>query len=72
MQAFPGKKKKRQGSGGWEGRVSEMNLIPKSRVPGEAKGVRQGTVCRVGGADIFSLFCLRGSNRGPHSCEGDR
>lgn len=32
----------RQGSGVWEGRVSETNLIPKSRVPREAKRVRQG------------------------------
>lgn len=63
----------RQGSGVWEGRVSETNLIPKTRVPREAKRVRQGPVGREPCADIISsLFCLPGSSRCPHSCEGDR
>lgn len=45
MQDFPLKKKKgRVRVGGRQG--SEKNLIPKSRVPGGAKRVRQGTVGR--------------------------
>lgn len=31
----------RQGLGGWEGSVSEMNLVPKSGVPGGVNRVRQ-------------------------------
>lgn len=57
-QAFPLEKKMRQGSGVWEGRVSETNLIPKSRVPGEAKRARQGPVGREPCADIISSLFL--------------
>lgn len=37
----------RQGLGVWEGRISEMNLIPKTRAPGEVNRVRQSTVVEV-------------------------
>lgn len=76
MQDFP-LKKKRQGSGGWEAGFREES---DSQVQGpwgseedkagqSGKGAAHGV---EGAATVSSLFCLRRSNRGPRSWEGDR